>query len=169
MRKRTTNQKSNQIIKKIKRYLYYEKKLTPKLDIKNTQAINIFFKDQGIECNTNKKKFLIELYESKTNEVLIRRSIRRPRKRNGRNQYLNYLQSQEWQEVRERVFKQRGRKCERCNEDLRGKKADVHHKHYRNLFNEKLEDLEVLCRPCHNLEHKDKRKKSNIKKTLTNL
>ena len=164
--KQSIKTKSNRIVKKIKRYLYYEKKITPKLDIKNDDAIDLFFKDQGITTTINKRKYLVHLNELKTNEVLLRRSIRKPRSEEGsrRKQYTNYLHSEEWQLKREEVFSLRGRKCERCNKDLTNKIADVHHKTYDRLFNELMEDLEVLCRPCHQEEHKDKRNGLDAKK-----
>jgi 5-methylcytosine-specific restriction endonuclease McrA len=160
----TKKQKANRIIHKIKRYLFYEKKITAKLSVKNTVALELFFKDQGITCTENKYQFIIDLNASKTNAVLMNRAYRSPRKNTGsRKKYLDYLQSKEWQKVRAKVFEERGRICERCQKDLNGKIADVHHKTYKNLFNEKLEDLEVLCRPCHQLEHQDKRHSKDTK------
>lgn len=42
-------------------------------------------------------------------------------------------------------------KCERCNSE---KLLQCHHKFYRaNLYNTKIEDLEVLCFQCHRKEH----------------
>lgn len=159
----------NRIASKIKRYLYYEKKITPRLLIKHKEAFRLFIEDQGLKCDGNIKRFLVELKNSGKNDVLNRRAIRKPRRTNThKKKYLDYLQSKEWQDVRNRVFQKRGRSCERCGKDLQGKIADVHHKTYKNLFNEKLEDLEVLCRPCHQDEHKDKRHKSEKKKKPKN-
>ncbi len=156
----------NRIASKIKRYLYYEKKITPRLLIKHNEAFDLFLKDQNLTCVGSKKVFLIKLNNSGENSVLSKRAIRKPRKekREGYSKYKDYLQSDEWQEVRKRVFLERGRRCERCGKDLENKIADVHHKTYENLFNEKLEDLEVLCRPCHQEEHKDKRHSKEKKK-----
>lgn len=65
--------------------------------------------------------------------------------------YLEYLASDEWQRVRQRVFATRLRRCERCK--IFGVRLDLHHKSYANFGNERDEDLELLCRSCHIGEH----------------
>ena len=168
MRKKTKKQKFVPIALKIKRYLYYEKKITPRITISNEEAINLFFEDQNIKCEFDKIGHLIHLKESGVNEVLNTRTFKsrkaflKDKKKNKevekhKRKYYDYLQSNEWQVKRNQLFDLKGRVCERCNKDLKGKIADVHHKTYENIFNEKLDDLEVLCRPCHQEEHKDKR------------
>lgn len=67
--------------------------------------------------------------------------------------YHKYLKSKQWREKKEVLFKVRGRKCERYKKGKCSKKIEVHHKTYENIFNEKLEDLEVLCSNCHKKEH----------------
>jgi cytochrome c len=32
-------------------------------------------------------------------------------------------------------------------------RLEIHHKTYKNIFNEKMEDLELLCHSCHQQEH----------------
>jgi 5-methylcytosine-specific restriction endonuclease McrA len=66
-------------------------------------------------------------------------------------EYLEYLASLEWQGVRARIFATRPARCERCG--TFGCRLDLHHKTYRNFGHERDEDLEVLCRECHELEH----------------
>ncbi len=41
-------------------------------------------------------------------------------------------------------------RCTVCNSD---KGLQVHHKTYKNIFNEKQSDLITLCRTCHNTHH----------------
>lgn len=68
--------------------------------------------------------------------------------------YIEYLNSQEWKSLRLRIIRERGYKCERCPfKSLNTKGLQLHHKTYRNLFNEKDEDLEVLCAACHKTHH----------------
>lgn len=67
--------------------------------------------------------------------------------------YIKYLKSSKWKALRKEVLYKRGRICERCKEDLKGKITDIHHKTYENIFNESPEDLEILCRACHEKEH----------------
>jgi 5-methylcytosine-specific restriction endonuclease McrA len=60
--------------------------------------------------------------------------------------YQDYLASPEWRAKREAILNARGRACKRCSrtDDLL-----VHHRHDRTLGNERPEDCEVLCPPCH--------------------
>lgn len=160
----------NRIIHKIKRYLFYEKKLTTKLQVKNNVAIDLFFNDQKIQCDTGKKEFLLNLYNSGTNEILNTRTFRAPRgKGNWRKLYTDYLRSEEWKAVREKLFIERGKICECCGSE---KKIHVHHLHYNTLTFERMEDLKVLCEKCHNQEHininrnKEKQKAFNISKSI---
>ncbi|MAX51564.1 MAG: hypothetical protein CMH22_06250 [Methylophaga sp.] len=71
-----------------------------------------------------------------------------------KKKYYDYLKSSKWKNLRNLILGKRGRVCERCSKDLSNEKADLHHKTYENVFNEKEEDLEILCRPCHEKEHK---------------
>lgn len=64
--------------------------------------------------------------------------------------YLAYLRSRDWAEKRYWVFRLRKFRCERCQET---KNLEVHHKTYKNLYNEPMDDLELLCNPCHRFEH----------------
>lgn len=62
--------------------------------------------------------------------------------------YGSYLLSEWWAWVRRRKLGRRHR-CERC-----GARATlVHHRHYRSLGRESDDDLESLCKPCHEAEH----------------
>lgn len=75
-------------------------------------------------------------------------------KRMGGNQawYRNvYLVSPHWRETRKKKLEQVGNKCQRCKR--KDQPLDVHHKTYARLGRERMSDLEVLCRECHDLEH----------------
>lgn len=67
-----------------------------------------------------------------------------------REKYRAYLLSPEWGEFRKKVFAHYGRKCSKCP---RTKQLDIHHLTYENIFNEKLEDVTVLCRKHHAKVH----------------
>lgn len=75
-------------------------------------------------------------------------------KSNRRLRYEDYLKSDQWRQIRELLFKRRGRKCESCGsiENL-----EIHHLNYRHLGKERPEDLKILCQPCHARE--DSRRK----------
>lgn len=61
----------------------------------------------------------------------------------------DYLKSPEWQHKRHLILA-RDRHCQRCSS--KGFLV-VHHLSYRNLGNEPLEDLVLLCTSCHDLVH----------------
>lgn len=76
--------------------------------------------------------------------------------------YKNYLLSAKWRLKREELFAVRSKICERCKSV---NNIQVHHKTYKNIFNEPLDDLEVLCKPCHMSHHKIENEKRLDKNT----
>lgn len=75
--------------------------------------------------------------------------------------YKKYLQSQEWKNKREEIYKLRNGKCEVCNCKLYHH-YHVHHKTYKRLGKELNSDLVLLCEDCHvDLHKKIKTKKNN--------
>ena len=74
-----------------------------------------------------------------------------------RTEYERYLQGSHWQEFRNYVIRLHP-SCQRCRmsremalEHL-GQDLNVHHRHYKTLGCESLQDVEVLCRRCHEEE-----------------
>lgn len=65
-------------------------------------------------------------------------------------EYDEYLSSQEWKEKRELVFKNRWRACQKCNSTSN---LHIHHGTYVRVYKERLSDLYVLCKSCHDLFH----------------
>jgi 5-methylcytosine-specific restriction endonuclease McrA len=65
--------------------------------------------------------------------------------------YGRYMKSQHWFDRKRRLFAVRGKRCECCGSV---REIHVHHLHYRTLFEERDEDLKVLCRLCHGIAHK---------------
>jgi 5-methylcytosine-specific restriction endonuclease McrA len=74
-----------------------------------------------------------------------------------RTKYLQHLESPYWRAVRKVAIARDGGKCVLCNkpDDL-----VVHHRTYAHVFHEMehLGDLTTLCRPCHEMFHKEKSK-----------
>lgn len=64
--------------------------------------------------------------------------------------YKLYLRSEGWHKKRTLAFIKYGTKCTKCKSE---KNIQVHHKTYKNVFNERIEDLDVLCGKCHKEEH----------------
>lgn len=68
--------------------------------------------------------------------------------------YREYLKTKQWKFFRQQALDFYGRKCNKCESNLR---LEVHHKHYKNLGKEELKDVEILCKNCHRLHHKRKK------------
>lgn len=69
----------------------------------------------------------------------------------GQIAYREYLKSDHWRMLRAGAFKAYGRRCARCPATCR---LDVHHVRYPRLWIEAtVQDLMILCRPCHDKEH----------------
>lgn len=65
--------------------------------------------------------------------------------------YICYLASDKWKEIREKVFSRDNNICQFCKVSP----ADqVHHTTYERLGNERLEDLLSICIPCHEDFHR---------------
>lgn len=64
--------------------------------------------------------------------------------------YGQYLCSREWAEKRQAVINRCRGVCERCRVNP---VANVHHLTYVRKYNERLEDLQGLCRGCHEFIH----------------
>ena len=60
--------------------------------------------------------------------------------------YLSYLRSVEWREKRKEFLELVDNECQECGskEDLQ-----VHHLNYANVGYETEDDVEVLCKSCH--------------------
>jgi 5-methylcytosine-specific restriction endonuclease McrA len=61
-----------------------------------------------------------------------------------------YMRTAKWKKIRKAKLDQTRGQCEKCG-SWTGRK-DVHHKTYDRVGNERLEDLIVLCTPCHEIE-----------------
>ena len=66
-----------------------------------------------------------------------------------KQEYSKYLKSEHWLNFRLVVLSFWGNRCSVCNKG--GCVLDVHHRTYERLWNERLEDVVVLCRDCHDL------------------
>lgn len=79
-------------------------------------------------------------------------------------EYKAYIASPEWQAMRQRKFRQVGKRCQDCGlEPGTGVWMHVHHLTYVRLGHELLRDLRVLCdgpmsRNCHDRAHEAKRR-----------
>ena len=65
--------------------------------------------------------------------------------------YSRYLRSPEWKELRSRILALAKWRCHECGAYA----TEVHHLTYVNVGNESEEDLQALCRRCHQHVHHD--------------
>lgn len=82
---------------------------------------------------------------------------KRMRSKFRRAQYEKYMLSDRWRAKRIAKLEAVGWKCERCGYSVDTRiveiPIDVHHKTYERFGDERLDDLEVLCRHCHQAHH----------------
>lgn len=64
--------------------------------------------------------------------------------------YRAYLESPQWRAKRYQVLQNAKWLCQECFSD---QAEHVHHKHYQTLGNEDLDDLQAVCRGCHEQIH----------------
>jgi 5-methylcytosine-specific restriction endonuclease McrA len=76
-------------------------------------------------------------------------------------EYEQYLATPHWQELRKlKLERQKSELGYNCCEECDARSAasrktalSVHHVTYERLGEEPLEDLKIICRPCHDKEH----------------
>ncbi len=66
------------------------------------------------------------------------------------------------EEKRKYALKKLGEQCQKCA--TINKPLQVHHKHYKTLYHEKLKDIAILCEECQQVA--DKQRKQN---TIQNI
>jgi hypothetical protein len=99
--------------------------------------------------------------KKKTKNKKIKKKIAKPHKKKRKGErttslgerwltYQEYLCTKWWRERRARSILLGGGKCNRCHSTSN---LQVHHKTYKRIGQELDEDLEVLCRTCHEIHH----------------
>jgi hypothetical protein len=71
------------------------------------------------------------------------------------NAYENYLTSAAWRRLRYAALRRARWRCERCGAHVTN--LDVHHRTYKRLGHERLDDLEVVCTTCHRYADAERR------------
>ena len=65
-------------------------------------------------------------------------------------EYLAYIESPIWKELRETVLERDNCRCTKCGHK---NQLQAHHVTYERLFNEEINDLVTLCKHCHEEAH----------------
>lgn len=80
-----------------------------------------------------------------------------------KDKYEKHLKTDKWENTRQLKAKEQNFICERCGvEVLKG--FHIHHKTYKHLGNERLDELMFLCEDCHKSLHIALKAKKNNKK-----
>lgn len=77
-----------------------------------------------------------------------------------RQEYQQYINSPAWKRFREYAIKQAGYKCARCGVSKWSGPLEVHHLTYERFKRERLTDVIVLCKACH--EHADGERRTEV-------
>jgi hypothetical protein len=79
--------------------------------------------------------------------------------------YARYINSQEWKKLCRQVRQRAGNRCERTPKGgiPHLPKLSVHHLTYDRFRNERLEDLQLLCEPCHKMADLEREKRNREK------
>ena len=64
-----------------------------------------------------------------------------------KEEYSEYLESEEWAQKKKEILRRAGYRCRRCG--AKGVKLHIHHETYVRLGNERMSDLTALCSKCH--------------------
>lgn len=67
--------------------------------------------------------------------------------------YKEYLKTLEWHTLKRQVYVRDNYRCRQCSKDLSKMNGNVHHVTYDRVYNEKLDDLVLVCPDCHQLIH----------------
>jgi len=103
-----------------------------------------------VEIKATKEEQLIFLENSKSYKEKI-------------EEYGDFLDSEEWKSIRNKLIDERGLVCEKCYKECKKYELYVHHKNYDHEFGtERDEDLILLCGNCHNEMHQDTEFFNNI-------
>jgi 5-methylcytosine-specific restriction endonuclease McrA len=89
---------------------------------------------------------------------LLRAWLWRRRRASFKRRYRAYLWSKEWAALRHEVFTRDNWRCVYCTSHWAPfNRLECHHKTYDRVFHELLEDLETVCRNCHEALPRDGR------------
>ena len=76
------------------------------------------------------------------------------KKKEMREKYHQYLQSDEWKAKRKKVLQAAGGRCQQCGTAA----TEVHHENYHEIYSESITNLTALCTDCHWEKHPKKSK-----------
>lgn len=78
--------------------------------------------------------------------------------------YQKYIKSAQWENIRQVMFKLKGKRCETCGTSIG---LESHHKTYERFGRESQNDLQVLCKRHH--EEADRKRERELKRVFEEL
>lgn len=121
------------------------------IDSISDSQMELFVKTFDFMLEKETKSYKIK---QKKEKIRVRKKKNKKKKKvkisKHKQKYYDYLNSKEWADIRLDMYEIKGNKCERCGNK---QQLEIHHISYKNIFNEEPEDLELLCRSCHQKEH----------------
>ncbi len=84
-----------------------------------------------------------------------------------RKEYEVYIKSARWKNLRELLFRVRGKKCEVCG--YPAPSLDVHHLDYERFGKERLQDLQIVCRDCHERQDRKRERQQSKRREMRRL
>lgn len=76
------------------------------------------------------------------------------------DEYDEYIHSLKWRQKAAAALERAGHKCQRCGYTKFSKRLEVHHKTYDHFKHERPEDLEVVCKECHQFADEERRNRT---------
>lgn len=157
-------QEYNLAIKQIRVYLIEKEKINLE---KHSRLIEIFaqkkygikfFKSKKVAQNWLTKLAISGAFKGWPIKTAFEKENRK-KSRNRRREYMSYINSPEWNKIRQAVLKRDGYKCTKCGTD--NFILHVHHLTYDHFAQEEnyLSDLITLCEICHNAIHRRRHRK----------
>lgn len=73
-----------------------------------------------------------------------------------------YLSTSHWKKMRHKSYEYYKGECQRCHTVIPISQAEIHHRSYKNIGNEKMTDLILYCKRCHWMIHKSKHEAHSI-------
>ena len=123
------------------------------LQISNLSSINrnslLEANNKKLELLKNKRKQSLELLEKNIDAQIL--AIEN-RSKLISLKYDDYLQSTHWLDIRKAMLRKHGNTCQKCKRKYLEHHLNIHHLHYSSIGEERLSDLLLLCRECHEKE-----------------
>jgi len=133
--------------------------------MKLKRAIRLYAEDKGLSIEGDSRQWLLDQYladkigflticrTASKLKVKKQASLTKQEVIDRSKSYNKYLKSKQWRDFRNKIINDRGFRCQRCKNEFETKLLQIHHITYDRIFNEKPEDVLLLCKGCHKNQH----------------